>query len=242
MKKLLFFWILVNSQMIFAQDTILYNFINQKVTDWSAVSYYEIHLFDSITNLTNVSTYDSIGVLKNSNQYLNYEKKIKEGKSIQYFQNGEIKVIQHYSNDKKEGELKTFHKNGQLKRIEEYSNGEFVKGTCYDSIGKKIKFFDFEIMPQFPNGQNAYFEYLSKNINYPEEAKALGLKGTVIIEFVIDKDGSIINIRVVQSVHKLVDNEAVRVIQNMPKWIPGKVDGDPVKVTYQIPLRFSLME
>jgi periplasmic protein TonB len=239
MKKLIFLLIFLCTKVIFAQDTILFNFKDQKVNNWNVVSYYKIQNFDSLTNLTKVSTFDSLGILKNSIQYSNVEKKIKDGQSIQFYQNGEIRIIEHYVNDKKEGELKTFFKNGQIKRIEQYLNGAFIEGKCYDSTGKKIKFFEYEVMPQFPKGQDKFFNYLAENLQYPDIAREKHISGSVIISFAIDKDGSIVNVYVLESDNEILNNEALRVIQNMPKWIPCKIDGEPVKITYQIPIKFT---
>ena len=97
-----------------------------------------------------------------------------------------------------------------------------------------------EEMPQFPGGQAALLEFLSKNIRYPEEARKNSIQGRAIVTFVVEKDGSISNARVVKSVDSQLDAEALRVINSMPKWNPGKQNGEPMRVKYTVPVTFKL--
>ena len=95
-------------------------------------------------------------------------------------------------------------------------------------------------MPEFPNGHAALFEYLSKSIQYPEEARKNSIQGRVIATFVVEKDGSISNARVVRSIDPSLDAEALRVINSMPNWTPGTQEGEPVRVKYTVPVTFKL--
>ena len=97
-----------------------------------------------------------------------------------------------------------------------------------------------EQWPQFPGGQSALFQFLSQNIHYPEICEKKGIQGRVICSCVVDTDGSITDVQVKQSVDPNLDREAVRVIQSMPKWNPGKENGLPVRVRYNLPITFSL--
>lgn len=97
-----------------------------------------------------------------------------------------------------------------------------------------------EQMPEFPGGQSELFKYLSSSVKFPPEAKNNGIMGKVFINFTIDKDGSIQNIRVIKSVHTILDNEALRVINSMPKWTPGSHKGKKVRVNYNIPINFII--
>jgi protein TonB len=82
--------------------------------------------------------------------------------------------------------------------------------------------------------------YLTSNIRYPEQARELDIQGTVFIEFVVEKDGSITNVVVKRGIGGGCDEEAVRVVKSMPKWKPGKQRGKPVRVRYTLPVRFQL--
>ena len=103
------------------------------------------------------------------------------------------------------------------------------------------KVFDVvEQMPQFPGGPNALFEYLSKNIKYPVVAEENGIQGRVIVTFVVERDGSITDVKVAKSVDPSLDKEAMRVVKSMPHWIPGKQNGSAVRVRYTVPVTFRL--
>ena len=97
-----------------------------------------------------------------------------------------------------------------------------------------------EKMPEFPGGQQALMQYISYNVRYPKDAAEKGKQGRVVVEFVVNEDGSISDEKVTRSVFPSLDNEALRVIKNMPKWQPGVVDGKNVRVKYTIPLSFKL--
>lgn len=97
-----------------------------------------------------------------------------------------------------------------------------------------------EQMPQFPGGPSALFEYLSRSIKYPVVAEENGVQGRVILTFVVEQDGSITEVNIVKSVDPSLDAEAKRVVLSMPRWIPGKIDGSPVRVKYTVPVTFRL--
>jgi len=106
---------------------------------------------------------------------------------------------------------------------------------------EETKVFDVvEQMPQFPGGPQALFEYLSKNIKYPVVAEENGIQGRVIVTFVVERDGSITDVRVAKSVDPSLDKEAQRVVRSMPHWIPGKQNGSAVRVKYTVPVTFIL--
>ena len=106
---------------------------------------------------------------------------------------------------------------------------------------EETKVFDVvEEMPQFPGGQAALLEYLSKNIKYPVVAEENGVQGRVIVTFVVERDGSITDVKVVKSVDPSLDKEAARVVKSMPKWQPGKQNGSAVRVKYTVPVTFRL--
>ena len=106
---------------------------------------------------------------------------------------------------------------------------------------EETKVFDVvEQMPQFPGGNAALFEYLSKHIKYPVIAEENGIQGRVIVTLVVERDGSITDVKVVKSVDPSLDKEAQRVVKSMPRWIPGKQNGSAVRVKYTVPVTFRL--
>jgi protein TonB len=99
-----------------------------------------------------------------------------------------------------------------------------------------------EQQPMFPGGQEAMYKWLSEHINYPAAASEEGVQGRVVVEFIITKTGAVENVHVVRGRHPALDKEAVRVVKAMPKWTPGRNNGQPVKVTYTLPVSFKLQQ
>lgn len=96
-----------------------------------------------------------------------------------------------------------------------------------------------EKMPHFPGGPGAFMQYLAKHTHYPAEAVKKGCIGRIFINFVIERDGSISHIKVLRGICPSLDKEAVSVIKNMPKWIPGYQRGKPVRVSFNLPIKFT---
>jgi protein TonB len=103
-----------------------------------------------------------------------------------------------------------------------------------------IPFSFVEEMPQFPGGDTELLQFVNKSIKYPAIAQENGIQGRVTCAFVINRDGSVVDAEVVRGVDPSLDKEALRVINTMPKWSPGKQRGKPVRVKYTIPITFRL--
>lgn len=97
-----------------------------------------------------------------------------------------------------------------------------------------------EVMPEFEGGAAKLFEYLTRNLKYPVLAKSTGIQGKVFVQFVVDKKGKIKDAKVIQGINTLLDKEALRVVESMPDWTPGRQHGKPVSVIYNLPISFKL--
>lgn len=115
-----------------------------------------------------------------------------------------------------------------------------VAGPSIVEEEDNVVFQVVEKMPSFPGGDAALFKYLGDNVKYPVIAQENGVQGRVICQFVVNKDGSIVDVEVVRSVDASLDKEAIRVIKSMPKWSPGQQRGKPVRVKYTLPVNFKL--
>ncbi len=106
---------------------------------------------------------------------------------------------------------------------------------------EETKVFDVvEQMPEFPGGAAALMQWINSNIKYPAVAEENGIQGRVICTFVVERDGSVTEVKVARSVDAALDREAVRVLQKMPRWNPGKQNGSAVRVKYTVPVTFRL--
>jgi len=95
-------------------------------------------------------------------------------------------------------------------------------------------------MPEFPGGETALQKYLRSSVKYPTIAMENGIQGKVYVGFVVERNGTISNVRIARGVDVSLDREAMRVVRLMPKWIPGKQNGEPVRVSFTAPINFVL--
>ena len=114
----------------------------------------------------------------------------------------------------------------EMIEIEEESDDEF--------------FMVVENMPEFPGGDLGLMKYIQKNVKYPPIAKQYNITGKVYVSFIVDKSGSVTNVKIVRGVDKNLDAEALRVVRSLPKYKPGKQRGKPVRVMFTIPINFTL--
>ena len=96
-------------------------------------------------------------------------------------------------------------------------------------------------MASYPGGIPALMDFLNENIKYPEQAEREGIEGRVVAGFIVERDGSVSNIEILKSVHPLLDAEVIRILSLMPNWIPGRQNGQPVRVKYSLPITFRLI-
>jgi len=117
---------------------------------------------------------------------------------------------------------------------------EAATGASAAEESKNEHFLVVDVMPQFPGGEAALYRFLQGSIKYPAVAEAGKIQGRVVCQFDVNTDGTISNIQIVQGVHPSLDSEAIRVIQSMPRWVPGKRKEKPVKVRFTLPINFAL--
>ena len=118
-----------------------------------------------------------------------------------------------------------------VKHQKELYNEQISQPDVFDKVNEA---------PQFPGGMAGMMQYLSSNIRYPEDAREAGTQGRVIVSFIVEKDGSISNAKVAKPTYSSLDEEALRVVSAMPKWVPGKQNGEAVRVKYAVPVSFRL--
>jgi len=115
-----------------------------------------------------------------------------------------------------------------------------TKTQVIEQEAPKEIFTVVEEQPTYPGGDEARIKFLQDNMKYPEEAKELGVQGKVFVTFVVEVDGSITDVRVLRGIGSGCDDEAIRVVKSMPKWVPGKQRGVPVRVQFNLPINFKL--
>jgi len=170
-----------------------------------------------------------------------------------YWENGQLFFRAQYRYDPNvsnttllDGLVECFFENGAPRRRDLYRNGELVEGHCWTKSGADTTHSYFERMAAFPGKKPgaetnaAMMAYFSKNIQYPSKAIKKNIQGKVMVSFVVDRDGSITQVKIVLSAHKLLDKEAVRAVQSMPNWEPGIFEGRSVRMGFIVPISFKL--
>ena len=111
--------------------------------------------------------------------------------------------------------------------------------TVVSQTNQKV-FFTVEQMPEYPGGMQAMIAFLQTNMKYPEDAAKQKVEGRVMVQFIVETDGSVSDVHVAKQVFPSLDAEAIRVVQAMPKWTPGKEKGQVVRVKYNLPIVFRM--
>jgi len=118
---------------------------------------------------------------------------------------------------------------------------EYIPIVVEEEVVEEAPIFSVvESMPEFKGGSGELYNYLSNNIKYPVMAKESGIQGKVYVTFVVERDGSVTDVKLLRGIGGGCDEEAIRVVSSMPKWTPGKQRGKPVRVQYNLPVRFTL--
>jgi len=200
-----------------------------------------------------IKTYDLSGHLLRATEYSSLEQKIVHGKVLTYYMNSQQpRSMQTFENDNEHGPfvyyfndgsiqalgeksggqlvdtLKTYFVNGKIKRLETYLKGELTGGNCYDSSGVIQPHYPLETEAEFPGGNQGLMQFIQQNLVYPSEAIELNVSGKVYVRFTIDSLGNVQNIEIEKGVSNAINQEVIRVIKIMPKWIPSTLTPFPV--------------
>jgi TonB family protein len=178
----------------------------------------------SLDSLGNPQVTDGNGYYKgydNKFKYVNEEGNVKSGK--------------------RDGLWKGEFRDQHTAFTETYDNGKLINGTATTDDGKVTTYARArDVMPQFKGGIEGFARYLSNHIKYPDIARERNVQGRVILSFIVEKDGTLTDVKVSKSVADILDAEAVRVLKDSPKWIAGTSLGSPVRVHFSVPVNFAL--
>lgn len=240
MKNILVITFCLAALACYGQDTTYYDFnwnIRKSVNN---AHYYTItHRDQADTNKVKESVFYLNGQLKTERFYSDYKNKKVDGKLKEWYESGKLRKDIDFNNGKYDGNLITYWDNGKPKRIDVFKNDSLISGKCFNSDGKEVIYYDYERVAEFPGGINNLMRFISLSVKYPEIMQKKGIGGRVLVGFVVNKNGSITDVKIVQSVNDLLDAEAMRVVKSMPVWNPGLQDGETIKVSYTIPIAFK---
>ncbi|SDD94616.1 energy transducer TonB [Pedobacter soli] len=234
MKKLIlsiFLFILAFLAKAQKMDTVYFDHKWVK-TDKSNKYYYRIVEKNKSKETFLVKDFYNTGTLQMEGTYSSIDPEVKNGEFVWYYENGQKRIESTYKNNEviKERE---WDRNGNLKKEQELVN---VTNSTTGEATKAV----IERAPQFPGGKAALFDFISRKVKYPSTLIKEGITGKVIVRFVVTKEGKVTDPEIVQSVHPLLDAEAIRVVKLMPKWEPGKQNGEFINVKFSLPFNFNL--
>lgn len=179
-----------------------------------------------------------------------YERGLKQGEwEIYHHSDSTLSRKESYLNGELHGNLTVFDTLGNIEYRKVYEFGELISSTRQDTtviLNEELPRFpgceDLGLEPEefIKCSDKKLVEYLSANIKYPRYSREAGIEGQAIVQFVINKDGQVTDIKVLNGVSRDIKQEVIRLVSEMPKWKPGMQDGNPVKVLFTLPLRFNL--
>jgi TonB family protein len=185
-----------------------------------------------------------------------YEKGKKTGNWIYFYENGHIQKEESYSDDKLDGANKFYDSTGTLDYTFNYLKGDVVSRIkATEDNNTELNYLEnsdrnpyfvsncYEISSEEERsncGLKAMYNYLAQTIKYPTNAQRVDMSGKILVKFIIEKDGTIGEVKLLNALCESLENEALRVIKSMPKWSPGYQDGKPVRVYYTMPIIFKL--
>lgn len=142
-----------------------------------------------------------------------------------------------------EGQVTSYYKSGKLGTISRYKNNQEIENKNWLENGQPYfenVFDEVDVMPEFPGGEIKLKKFISDNLIYPKEAQNNNIQGRVFVSFVVDIDGKVIGAYIRESQHILLNQEALRVVSEIPNWRAGKLNGKPVRVGFTVPINFKL--
>ena len=234
-------------------DSVYYNFKNgflntcprEKADGYSFKhSFNPVQYTDSIYYLqsgTIMVGYEMYDIkYKNANSSVSAIIPVKNGKYEEWYISGEKRVSTYYTNDKLNGNFTVFYKNGKIKRTEKWKEGEWQDGECFDESGNKTDYCSYQEMAEFIGGLPALYTFIGSELKYPKYAQIRGIQGVVKVQFIVDTDGSIKDVKIKKGNAESLNEEALRIVNSMPKWKPGRFEGKLVKMDFSLPITFRL--
>lgn len=233
--------LLIVPGFVTAQDTIFFDYKWNKTATSFGARYFQVSAKDSVdaTKIV-IRKYKRPGTLLEETVYSDTVQKIQNGTYRSFYETGQLHAIIPYKKGKIDGELITYWGDGQLKRTDKYSDGNFISGKILNTNGRELPYYPYVILPSFKKGEKKLQEYLAKNLMYPAGARERKENGTVKVGFTVSDKGVVNNPVIISGVSSELDQEALRVVKEMPRWNPGMVDGIGTAMFFILPVRFDL--
>lgn len=247
-----------------AQDTVTIYFdeLGKPTNDYYKADYFQVKYADNKTvktyhwgdSLDHKSLINPEDISEKQGRFLfcnngivirdyNYNADLKEGTALIYFEDGKLFGREWYVQGFQDSIGTYYYKNGVVSSIEQYEQDSLIAFELFTEDGSKDIVTPYpEILAEFPGGNTAMKRYLANNIHYPQNALEYGIQGKCFLQFVIDINGKLSDVKVMRGVANCreCDEESIRVIKGMPDWKPGKSHNQFVNSTFNLPISFKL--
>jgi len=173
-------------------------------------------------------------------QQHNYGTGKQEGPDTHWFEDGRLSHQSYYQNGKKQGEAFDYYPNGNIRRQGKFIDNSLLVGKYYTKSGADTVYFPHEEQPVFSGGEQGLNKFLVQNMRYPGKDLRKGIRGVVVVQFVVNKEGKVSDWEVVQKVSPAIDAESVRVVRLMSgRFKPARVEGKLASFRFTLPIRFD---
>jgi len=170
----------------------------------------------------------------------NFNEGFLDGPYKSWRQDGTMQLDAQYSKGELHGFFISYYSNGQLARKELYDQGQFIEGQCFTAEGLPTEYFPYIILPSFIGGNPELHKFIKEELNYPKKAEKEGREATILVLFTVDENGRIQNPRIIHGDAADFNEEALRIVNSFPDWIPGKMDGIPASLQATVQIDFTL--
>ncbi len=271
MRKLFFFLLIMSAVSSLSAQQKIWLDKSFKWTNDSTHAFRYAIVSESENKLIQVEEFTLDGQKTASSYYLKYVKdphmRIREGIHTYYYPNGKDSLIQVYRNNKIEGQSTTYYPDGsihftksykdgyldgefvqyyadgKLRRKEYYLKGRCTRGELYAEDGRELEHEPYQVMPQFPGGQNKFMDVVAQTLQYPKLAAQQKLEGNVLIRFFVDTDGKMKYPYIVKESYPELNEEAMRTFNEIAAaytWMPARRDGEVIRIKYTVPVVFKI--
>jgi protein TonB len=163
-----------------------------------------------------------------------------QGRQTRWFENGQVQATEDYAAGRRHGHLLTFYPDGTVRRREEFEQGVSRKAECFAPSGQPAACAEYVVFPEYPGGLLPLLTRIQTSVRYPKDQIRRGIQGKVLVDFVIDQSGTVRNARVKQGLSAPLDAEALRVVNTLSGWTPGRLDGEAADVLFTLPVTFVI--
>lgn len=188
-----------------------------------------------------VTIYYPSGKPRSVTSYAYIASQFRHGPATTYYENGQVRTQEQFTEGKRTGELLVFYEDGKPKRRENYQAGVLAEGECYGPDGKPTRCRPYEVRPTYQGGREAEIVgAIQRSVKYPPEALRTRTQGRVFVSFEVNELGRVQQVRIVKGLSVELDDEVMRAVLGLGKFTPGTLDGESVTASFTLPITFRI--